>query len=209
MADGDFIFNLTTEGDIDYRIIVRGEDAIERALDRIDRWPRTQGKDLLDWLSKNAAFWIRIYAPTGETGGLQRHIDETPAHWHPGGAGGGGVYESSAGVRRIFGAQQNSSLYPLWVHEGTANKGRAFIYPADDRDPASVIATQRPRRRSGGVLTFQKQGEKRAFRWRVSGQKPNPFVYKAYQHVSVYTRTRMLTLGREIVGPGTPRRRTF
>lgn len=202
----DFIFTLGNGGDIEYEIEVRGEDAIERALDRIERWPRGDGQELLKFLGGLSTAWIRINAPTG-SGGLQRHIDYDPVHWHPGGAGGGGVYETTAGVKRIMSTRIESQIYPYWVHEGTSNRGRAFIYPSDEREEAFGIQRRTPRRRAGGVLTFQKQGEPRKYRWRVKGQKPNPFVYRAYQQVSIYTRIRLQTLGREIVGPGTLRRR--
>lgn len=179
---------------------IEGDEELILALDRIQVWPRLQGKSFLDWLSSNAAFWIRIYAPQGETGELVRNIGKTGVYWHPGGAGGGGVYESMAGVRPPQ-TLRGPSTYPLSVEKGTANKGRGYIYPRDDRAPASVLATRRPRRQSGeagGAMSFYFRGDK-IFRKRVRGQKPQPFVFAAFHQTSIYTRVRMLTLGREIV----------
>lgn len=182
---------------------VEGDENLLLAFDRIEAWPRRQGQDFLDWLTSNAAFWIRIYAPQGETGALIRHVNRTAVGWHPGGAGGGGTYEAMAGVRGIDTAGSRR-IYPTWVEKGTANQGRGYIYPRGDasRLPAKTSAADLRRKRWGKVLTFQKQGEPRKYRYRVRGQRPQPFVFAAFHQVSIYTRARMLTLGREIVRRG-------
>jgi hypothetical protein len=193
MAD-DFTLSITLEG----------QAPLLMAFDRIDTWTHREGKTLLEALASNAEAWIRIYAPRGETGDLVRHVSRSGVYWHPGGAGGGGNWEIVAGVKPVplkYGGFRDS-IYPLYAEKGTASEGRGYIYPRDDRMPASTIATKRSRKQTGGVMTFQKQGEERKFRFRVRGQKPQRFVFAAYHQLSVYTRTRMMSLGREIVRPG-------
>lgn len=143
---------------------------------------------------------IQLEAPGGSTSGIYHATDSTGSFFHPGGAGGGGNWEAQAGVKTVP-SIHGPSLYPLYVHEGTANKGRGFIYPRDDRLPASVTATRQPRRMNTeerAALAFMYRGEK-IFRSRIEGQKPNPYVQRAFRRTLVYARTRMHTLGREIV----------
>jgi hypothetical protein len=181
---------------------LEGHEQLLLALGRIQAWPDRGGKELLENLSSNAASWIRIYAPRGETGALLRHVDHTGPQWRPGGLGGGGSWEASAGVKTVLTNLGGSKIYPLYPEVGTAMEGRGYIYPREDRLPASTIATKRSRKQTGGVMTFQKQGEERKYRHRVRGQKPQRYVFAAFSQVSIYARLRLNTLGREIVRPG-------
>jgi hypothetical protein len=165
-------------------------------------------KDLLANLQRHATHMQRVYAPIGDSMYIHRHIHAGPQIWLPGGAYGGGTYQRSTGVRR------GTSMHPLYVHFGTAQPegfsqrglmmagglpGR--IYPkGGSRAPASVLETRRERltrsvqdpKVPGGfrrpALTFQKRGEGRRFRAWVSGQRPQPYVYLAYQSTAIYAR---------------------
>ncbi len=155
------------------------------AFDRIERWPRHHGKDLLNQLVMMSEQQIRIYAPVGETGGILRHTGHKRAQLKVGGAGGGSYYQAEAGVEPIrgsrdtWGRKRGPQLYPRDVELGTTR----------------WIESTRAR----GRLTFKKQGEPRKYRLRVSGQRPQRFVFAAFHQTSIYARTRVMSLGREIV----------
>lgn len=180
-----------------------------------------------EWLAGLARFAeadLHTEAPVGESGYIQQHIAQSGRGYEPGGAGGGGTYTRTVGVRR------GSSEHPLYVNRGTASIygnmssgaqelisrgeamglnttiGRGRIYPRGDRAAASVLETRRKRvtgrnfvdhaqgRRP--ALTFQKRGEPRKFRAWVSGQKPNPFMYRTYRHTAVYAKGQMRAIAR-------------
>lgn len=176
-----------------------GDKALLIVLERADSHITRLRRELPAMLARHSEALIRIYAPGGAISGIAAATDRTSTFFHPGGAGGGGVYEAQAGVTRVP-TVHGPSLYPLYVHEGTANKGRGFIYPRDDRPPASVASTGKPRRRTGvtgAALAFM-YGGKLIFRSKVEGQKPHPFVYQAFKQTGVYARLQLHSLGREI-----------
>jgi hypothetical protein len=167
----------------------------------------------------------RIYAPRGESAELQQGIGMTlPREYLPGGAGGGGSYQVTSGVRRTV-------RHAMHVHFGTANPGglpgRALfmvggtgeaqgrIYPRGGATAARhIYRSQREfqqinarGRRGRGIddftynqrapaLTFQKRGEPRKFRAWVSGQRPNPFVYRAFMTTAVYAKGQLRAIAR-------------
>lgn len=193
---------------------------------------RRRREVLNGWLSFLADFAeidLHREAPMGESGYIQSHIQQSGRGYEPGGAGGGGTYTRTVGVRR------GNSEHPLYVHRGTASIygsmssgaqellsrgedmglnampmiGRGRIYPRGDRGAASVIQTSgldgkfyriSSRNRVTGrnfmdhlqgrkpALTFQKRGEPRKFRAWVSGQKPNPFIYRTFRHTALYAK---------------------
>lgn len=59
---------------------------------------------------------LHAQAPVGESGYMQAHIGRSGQHYVPGGAGGGGSYVETVGVRA------GSSMHPLYVHFGTAQR---------------------------------------------------------------------------------------
>lgn len=183
-------------------IIVQGDEELSVALERTAVNLVRLRRQLPAWLADRSDSFIRIYAPGGAIGGIAQATSHTETFYHPGGAGGGGSYEAQAGVTAVP-TIHGPSLYPLYVHEGTANKGRGYIYARDDRSPASVLATGRPRRQTDGVIAFMYRGEK-IFRHRIQGQKPNPYVQHAFRQTALYARMRVHTLGREIVAGHQP-----
>jgi len=186
-------------------------------------------KDLLDELGTFATNVAHTEAPVGETAYIQRHIGETGISYEPGGAGGGGSYSKTVGVRA------GSSMHPLYVHRGTMSIygsmsagaqqllsrgdelglrgmpmiGRNRIYPRGDRAAASVVETRRKRVTGKNfiehvqgrrpALTFQKRGEPRKFRAWVSGQAPNPYITRTFVHTAIYAKGRLRAIAIGII----------
>lgn len=73
-------------------------------------------KELLEELGTFATMATHVEAPVGSDGSgyLQSHIGQSGVGYAPGGAGGGGSYVKTVGVRA------GSSMHPLYVHMGTA-----------------------------------------------------------------------------------------
>jgi hypothetical protein len=172
MADGRYI-----EFDVD------GVESTIAWLRLIEQRARRRLRGLIAGAGTYATYWMRIYAPIGESAYLFRHIDQTQVRWRAGGAGGGGEWEVISGVRT------GTSRHPIYVHNATGiYAGRNYIRP------------QKHGRR-GGVLTFQKRGEPRKFRRWVRGQRAQPFAYAAYQQARLYVTARTMTFGRELLLP--------
>lgn len=93
--------------------------------------------------------------------------------------------------------------WPLYHHGGTGLFGerRDYIYPREDRAPATVIATQRARIQSpgrGATMKFFSRG-----RWwyqkRTRGQEANPFVEEPYEKTNLYARGHMRDFARNVI----------
>ena len=154
-----------------------------RAMLAIDNIGDRSAHGIRNWLEgmgNYAVYWLRLYAPIGETGGILRRIGHTKARWRPGGAGGGGEWEVIAGVRRT-----PEGPYPLYVSGGT---GRY-----------RPIAPDYIRARPGKVMTFEKRGEPRRFKTYSKGQRSQPFLYMSYQQVLLYANARVHLLGKELL----------
>lgn len=161
------------------------------------------GREWVEDLGERAAQAIAQETPrvSGKTLTL---IHKGGARYSPGGAGGGGVWEMSVGILQ---SPRNTVLY---VHRGTAGGSKGKIYPRDDRAPASVVATRRSRLRKDDnkaavpigkrrALMFQKGAEPVRFRFWVSGQDPNPFVYTAYKQVRLYAGFKFTRISNELI----------
>jgi len=137
----------------------------------IDSIPGRAKREIKDILNNGASFseqQMKIYAP----GSIRLLADREPARSTS-------LYamEATAGIKP--GTRQGSDRnYPLFVHKGTG------IYNLDN---PRLIRSNRP----GGVLAFEKKGEGVKFRQWVRGQKPNPFVYFAYQATKVFMGLRL------------------
>src|SRR4051794_6550818 len=173
-------------------IKVEGEDKILAALDYAEQRLHSRTRDHVNDLSRFVTAHLAATVPVYDSY-ILRHIDREPSRWVPGGAGGGGAWEGMAGIRR------GTSLHPLYTEFGTgiyAGRGRKRLIRARyDRAQASVIATgnRRLSRRAGGVLTFQKHGEPRRFRYWVSGQKGQHYFYFTWLDLNIYAAARILT----------------
>lgn len=163
-------------------------EGLERVLLAIDRIDERSGRVLRDWLESLGSYgvyWMKFYAPHGASSlgsgqSLQQRIDRTGARWHPGGAGGGGAWEVTAGVKGAGGGR-----YPIYVNLGTG------LY--------RPVAPARIRSDSGRAMSFQKLGHPRAFFMSQRGQRPQPFLYQSWQQVLLYARGNIHTIGRELL----------
>lgn len=203
MADNDRYFSAELHGMPLVRLAL-GSQSLRR---------REQLKEILNDAADKATAEMRIYAPVGETGYLHEHLHRSGMTYLPGGAGGGGTYQIVTGVRR------GTSQHPFFVHGGTANRdldtmtnaavlggggganlqGRIYARGGMTAKRYQLRVAQRGTKDPilrRPALTFQKQGEPRRFRAWVRGQRPQPFVYFAFQTTAIYVERRLAASGR-------------
>jgi hypothetical protein len=170
-------------------IEVQGEEKILLALNRAEESFHGVARDHVTDMSQFVTAWLAATVPTYDRY-IMRHISREPATWLPGGAGGGGEWVAVAGIKA------GTSRHPLYAEFGTGiYAGRGLIRARYDRARATVIETglSRLSRRRGGVLTFQKHGEPRRFRYWVRGQKGQHYFYETWRTLNVYANARVMT----------------
>jgi hypothetical protein len=170
-------------------IEIEDEHDIFARMERMEHELQGEARRMIDDLAEFTENWLKANVPIYDTY-LFRHIDSESARWVPGGPGGGGEWQSVAGIKR------GRSAHPLYVEFGTGiYAGRRLIRARYDRAQASVIATGLPRlsRRAGGVVTFQKHGEPRRFRYWVRGQRGQHYFFYTWTVLNVYAHTRLLS----------------
>jgi hypothetical protein len=215
---------MANEG-IDLRIELDGDwTALRRSLHSATLTGATRRRAILhqwlDHLADVAEAEMHRLAPIGQSkdsGYIQSHIGKSGFGYEPGGAGGGGTYTLTTGVRR------GQSLHPLYVESGTKNiyssggfeailrggmTGEGFgpamnlqgrIYP---RNRVNFLTPTGKDFESAGkrpALTFQKRGEPRKWRAWVTGQRPQRFVYRSFHHVSIYAKGQMRVIARNLI----------
>jgi hypothetical protein len=156
--------------------------------------------DMADDTAHEATVWLRLYTPKW-TGYTLRHIDQTKAHWTPGGAGGGGSWTSIAGIKR------GESFHPMYAAMGTGiYVGRGLIVPRSFGSRPNTIQEFEQTRRNIGRNSNARY-DRLHYRTRfgaartalyVRGQNPKPFLYLAYQSTLAYARGRVATFGRDL-----------
>lgn len=177
MADDRFI-----------EIEVKNEHEILRDLERLEERNHRKARELIDELSKFTEDMLAIMVPKKSLY-IFKHIDRSGPAWMPGGPGGGGEWKSIVGIKH------GGSLHPLYAEFGTGlYAGRKLITARHDRAKATVVATRRPRlsKRQGGVLTFQKGTEPRAFRMWVQGQPAQRYFYLTWATLHTLARERVI-----------------
>src|SRR3954447_23189480 len=155
----------------------------------------------------------RIYAPRGESGRLLESIHTSQSRQYlPGGAGGGGSYQVSSGVRRGIAPHAEHVLFGTAFDGPIPPGGHALtpgrIYPKAQRFAHLFDQHGEPRfdpfemHQRAPALKIQKKGE--PVRWRawVSGQRPNNFVYSAYVDTAVYAKGQLRSIARGLLRPG-------
>lgn len=166
-------------------ITYEGLERILFAIDRVgDRGSRVL-RNYLERVGSNAEYWMKFYAPHGESSfaggrGLHSRIKAGNSRWRPGGLGGGGEWEVTAGVQQTGGGR-----YPIYVNSGTG------LY----RPNAPALIRAKP----GRVMTFQKRGEPRRFVKWTRGQRAQPFLYLSWQQVLLYSRATTHRVGVELL----------
>lgn len=154
-------------------------EIIERILDpvRIER----EIEDVLNESSRLAEQMIRIYAPHGRTGELERHVSSTHAHHglEP------GEYEARAGVTRIEGdpSAPQRAKFPE-IGTGLYGPLKKMIRPL-----------------SGRFMVFEIDGRK-IVTTRVKGQRPQHYVRDAYRDLEEYLPQRLHLMAERIVAGG-------
>jgi hypothetical protein len=141
---------------------------------RVRRYPR----QIADELADESVALIRQNAPRRE-GYIFRHTDRSPVLFEPGGAGGGGAYAATAGVK------SGDSRHPLYVHQGTGFYGAVgwWIVPR--------IAKKMRIPAGRGFPTI--------FTSKTRGQRANPFVQRAYTQVKFSAQSRLLYFGADVL----------
>jgi hypothetical protein len=119
----------------------------------------------VDGTARAAETFLHISAPT-LNGYTARHIDRDRAGLEVGG-----------GIKAVAGVKRGESNHPLWADQGTGvHVGHSPITPN-----RPLVIDSESGRRHGGVLTFQKRGEPRRFRKRVSGQAAQHWATNAFR----------------------------
>lgn len=167
---------------------LEGDRTLELGLTLIQAKARERLRGIVGGWSHYTLYWLRLYVPV-DSGYTLRHTDASTPTWRPGGPGGGGEWVSTVGIKT------GTSRHPLYRAFGTGlYAGRGLIRP--HHPGGFTLVSRNPRR---GVLTFQKRGEQRRFRYWVRGQRGRNFLYAAYQQARIYANARVHTLGREIL----------
>lgn len=152
-------------------IELEGEEKIMLALERQEERVRGEARELVDDLSKFAAFWLISHVPTYTTY-IMQHIDRDGPTWFPGGAGGGGEWKAIVGIK------DGRSRHPEYVEFGTGiYAGKGLIYP-----------------RTKEALAFRKGGEgggKQIVRSFTHGQMPQQYFYITWRSLNAYAAARI------------------
>lgn len=187
------------------------EDQFEKLLDAMGLAAHRKARNIAEDLEVRARLRLMLNVPKGETLYLVRHVASSGVAYRAGGRSEGGVPGGGEYVV-IVGIKHGSSMHPLYVGvTGTGLYGprRQMIRPRADRAYQVYIIAPGPRermkRKAGhnrrATMTFQKRGEPRKFRRAVRGQPPQPFLYQTWREMELYARSRLLTIGGEIIHP--------
>lgn len=108
-----------------------------------------------------------------------RHIDRENVKWHPGGAGGGGHWETTLGIR------SGTSMHPLYADQGTPPyTGTGTEVVTYGRSQPQVVPTR---------MYFYSKLYGRVIGPRyVEGQKGKHFLYKTFTELRAYVGARLL-----------------
>lgn len=158
-------------------IEIEGEEKIILALERMEDRNNRKARELVDELSKFTENMLTIMVPTYNLY-LFRHIARDGPVWMPGGAGGGGEWKAIVGIK------EGESRHPLYVEFGTGiygNRG-SLIWASGVKGLTG---------RYQKVMTFEKRGEGRKFRYWTQGQKPQRYMYLTWGALKALARERL------------------
>jgi hypothetical protein len=135
-------------------------------------------KHLLDELAKDGVTFLAKNVPQNtlySSGYTLRHIARTDVGWKPGGAGGGGEYEVTVGIKA------GESYHPVYVNRGTGEFGPFIKQPYTSH--------------SGKLMWFfGTHAGRRIGVESVRGQRAQHFLYTTFRELQVFAQARM-TLG--------------
>jgi hypothetical protein len=158
-------------------IDIENEHEVIRHLERVEEHNQRRAREVIEELSKFTENMLTITVPTYNLY-IFRHIDRSGPTWMPGGAGGGGEWKAIVGIK------EGDSRHPLYVEFGTGiygNKG--------DLIWASGVKGLTGRYQK--VMTFEKRGEGRKFRYWIRGQKPQRYMYLTWGVLNALAQERM------------------
>jgi hypothetical protein len=147
------------------------EDDIIHNIDIIEVKSRLMLKRILDEITSFGYHVLQSHVPR-HTSYLLRHVDREQPRWRPGGAGGGGEYESVVGVKR------GTSKHPFYVEFGTGLYGAVgwFIVP-----------------NFAQYMTFYSLKYKKVLHLtHTRGQRPQRYMYITWREMLIYARGRMM-----------------
>lgn len=165
MADDKFI-----------EIDIENEEKIIASLERMELRIRGQAREMVNELANVTSLTLIGLVPNYD-GYLMEHIDRDGPVWFPGGAGGGGEWKAVVGIK------QGDSRHPIYVEMGTGiYAGRGLIWAEGVKGLTG---------RYQKVMTFQKRGEPRRFRYWVSGQRPQRYFYSTWRILNAVAAARI------------------
>ncbi len=164
--------------DFEYEI---DEDEVMRGFDRQEAWAKHVLRDFVDDLADRGIEILRVHAPAPgnpvahpySEGVLQERIDRTDVGWRPGGAGGGGAYTAT------FGVKEGWINYPLYVDQGTGIYGYKGA----------------PYRAYGGRLMnfYASRLQTYITKRTVKGQQAQHFMYATWRDLALYAEYRLMS----------------
>ena len=158
-------------------IKIEDEKDIILGLERMEARQQRKLREIMVELSNVASLSLISLVPQ-YSNYIMNQINREGPTWMPGGAGGGGEWKGIVGVR------EGASRHPLYVEFGTGiYAGRGLIWARR----GGLILTGRRQ----SVMTFQKQGEPRKFRYWIRGQRGQHYFYTTWQALNAYARVRM------------------
>ena len=152
---------------------VENEDELMLELDAYHLVAQRRAKDLLEALTGDGARLLEENVPT-YTSYTLRHVDRTSVNWKPGGAGGGGEYESTVGIKR------GTSKHPIYANQGTGIYGPYSKKPYEAGNPT-------------GRMWFYSQKYGRVIGVEsVRGQRAQHFLYITFRELQAFAAARVL-----------------
>lgn len=131
-----------------------------------------RAKHLLEELAKDGVSFLMKNVPD-YTSYTLRHIDRTDVGWKPGGAGGGGEYQVTVGIKA------GTSYHPVYANRGTGIFGPYIKQPYTAKNPT-------------GKMWFYSHIYGRVIGVRsVKGQRAQHFLYTTFREVQVFAQARM------------------
>lgn len=162
MADDKFIW-----------IEVEGEDEAIRSLEIHHELLNLRAKGLVEELAHDGVTLLHKNVPQ-YTGYTLRHVDQTGVEWNPGGAGGGGEYEATVGIKA------GTSYHPVYVNRGTGEFGPFTGMPYGAINPSGRMWFYWEK--VGHVIGVES----------VRGQKAQNFLYTTFRELQIFAQGRMV-----------------
>jgi hypothetical protein len=156
-------------------IEVENEDEVIHDLNIYHELARHRMKGLLDELAHDGVRILEKNVPN-YTSYTLRHVDRTGVEWQSGGAGGGGEYEATVGIKA------GTSYHPVYANQGTGEFGPYLKSPYLAHNPSGRMWFYSEK--YGRVIGVES----------VRGQKAQNYLYTTFRELQVFAHARM-TLG--------------